>query len=113
MLATLRVAEDRPPRQTQRRLFSRRRCMRAMARRLDHSVLAHRQPWVHLEIRDLTLDGMSALSDQPVAQGERLSVSFPPGHALCGWLALGRVVRCEPSTLGYRMAVAFDPLPAA
>ena len=27
--------------------------------------------------------------------------------------AYGRVIRCEPSALGYRLAMEFDPLPAA
>jgi hypothetical protein len=30
-----------------------------------------------------------------------------------GWDAVGRVLRCDPSGLGYRVAVEFDPLPAA
>jgi hypothetical protein len=30
-----------------------------------------------------------------------------------GWDAYGRVVRCDASTFGYRVAVEFDTLPAA
>ena len=30
-----------------------------------------------------------------------------------GWDAYGRIVRCDPSTFGYRVAVEFDALPAA
>jgi hypothetical protein len=51
--------------------------------------------------------------DQPLQKGERLSVFFPPQGVNRGWDAYGRVVRCEPSALGYRVAVEFDPLPAA
>jgi hypothetical protein len=30
-----------------------------------------------------------------------------------GWHAAGRVIRCMPSALGYRVAVEFDPIPMA
>jgi hypothetical protein len=42
-----------------------------------------------------------------------VSVFFPPQGASRGWDAYGRVIRCEPSGMGYRIAVEFDPLPAA
>ena len=45
--------------------------------------------------------------------GERLNVIFPPQAYRGGWDAYGRVIRCDPSSIGYRVAVAFDPLPAA
>jgi len=83
------------------------------ARRLDHSLSARRQPRLTLDVRDLSVGGMSALSDQPVVQGEHVRVSFPASNGSPWWDAFGRVVRCEPSALGYRLAVEFDPLPAA
>ena len=39
--------------------------------------------------------------------------SFPPKEQTNGWDAFGRVIRCEPTSLGYRVAVEFDRMPAA
>jgi hypothetical protein len=85
----------------------------AQGNRLDHSLDALRRPCLRLELRDLSLGGVSVISDQPVERGERLSVMFNamPNHS--AWDAYGRVVRCDPSATGWRVAVAFDPLPAA
>ena len=47
------------------------------------------------------------------AAGERLAVFFPPQGIKRGWDAYGRVIRCNPSAMGYRIAVEFDPIPAA
>jgi hypothetical protein len=52
----------------------------------------------------------------PLDRGERISVQFPAaadGPARAGWEARGRVLRCEASATGYRVAVEFDPLPTA
>jgi hypothetical protein len=87
--------------------------MIAEAHRLDHSVIAHRQPRLRLAVRDLSVNGMSAISEQPVEKGEHVGVSFPADGGHRAWGAYGRVVRCEPSAMGYRLAVEFDPLPAA
>jgi hypothetical protein len=46
-------------------------------------------------------------------RGERLGVFFPPQGTQRGWDAYGKVLRCEPSAIGYRLAVEFDPLPLA
>lgn len=81
--------------------------------RMDHTVQARRQPQVSLALRDLSAGGISAISHMPLESGERLTVFFPPQGASRGWDAYGRVVRCEPSGLGYRVAVEFDRLPAA
>jgi hypothetical protein len=98
----------------ERRLFGRRGVqLQVEARRLDHSVQARRQPRLTLEVRDLSLGGMSGISDYPIEEGEHLSVLFPPRAGLPAWNGFGRVVRCEPSALGFRVAVEFDPLPAA
>ena len=64
-------------------------------------------------VNNLSLGGLSAITQSPVGTGERVSVFFPPQGAQRGWDAYGRVLRCEPSGLGYRVAVEFDPLPAA
>ena len=85
----------------------------AEAHRLDHSLFAHRQPRLRLAVRDLSVNGMSAISEQPVEKGEHVGVSFPAEGGRRAWGAYGRVVRCEPSATGYRLAVEFDPLPAA
>ena len=47
------------------------------------------------------------------AKGEKLVVFFPQQGEMGGWDAMGRVVRCDQSTLGYRVALEFDPLLAA
>jgi hypothetical protein len=87
--------------------------MIAEATRLDHSIVAHRQPKLRLAVRDMSVNGMSAFSETPVQKGEHIGVSFPGEGGQRAWGAYGRVVRVEPSALGYRVAVEFDPLPAA
>jgi hypothetical protein len=107
----LRLVE---PSQLERRLFPRKEVhTRVEGRRIDHSIAAHRDPHVSLALRDLSLGGLSAITQTPIARGERIAVFFPPQGARRGWDACGRVLRCEPSALGYRVAVEFDPLPAA
>lgn len=98
----------------ERRMFPRKETSLTVAgRRIDHAVPARQHPLVTLALRDLSVGGLSALVDVPVSAGERLSVSFPPQGLNRGWEAFGRVVRCQPSGAGYRIAVAFDALPAA
>lgn len=98
----------------ERRMFPRKELhSRVEGRRMDHSVLAHRQPHLRLALRDVSLGGLSAISQGPIERGERVAIFFPPEGARHGWDACGRVLRCEPSALGYRVAVEFDPLPAA
>ncbi len=115
MVALLRMPYQIGPDTTaERRVFPRKEVhARIEGKRLDHSLLAHRQPHVSLALRDLSLGGMSAISQTPMIRGERLSVFFPPQGSQRGWDAYGRVIRCEPSGIGYRVAVEFDPLPAA
>ena len=75
---------------------------------------AHQQPQVSLMLRDVSLGGLAGMSNMPIGRGERITVFFPPEGPARGWDAYGRVIRCEPSQAGgYRVAVAFDPLPAA
>src|SRR5690349_6110098 len=98
----------------ERRIFPRKE-VKALVEgvRCDHSVPALQQPQLTLALRDLSLGGLSAISDTPVNPGERLAVYFPPQGTRGGWDASGRVVRCAPSGMGYRVAVEFDALPAA
>jgi hypothetical protein len=106
------VAEDNS---SERRLFMRlaQTEVVAEAKRLDHNLSALRQPRLSLAVRDMSVNGMSALSEQPVARGEHVGVRITNSDGRPGWGAYGRVVRCEPTAMGYRVAVEFDPLPAA
>jgi hypothetical protein len=98
----------------ERRMFPRKEFhVRVEGRRIDHSVEARQMPQLNLALRDLSLGGLSAISPTPLAAGERLTVFFPANAASRGWDAYGRVIRCQPSSMGYRVAVEFDPLPAA
>jgi hypothetical protein len=86
---------------------------RIEARRLDHTLPARRQPRLSLTLHRTMDGGLSATSSVPLCSGERLSL-FMPAHPACRqWGALGHVVRCEPARDGYRIAIAFDSLPAA
>jgi hypothetical protein len=99
----------------ERRMFPRKECnMRVEGRRLDHSIEARQMPQLSLSLRDVSLGGLAAHTSMPVSRGERINVFFPPEGPARGWDAYGRVIRCDPSPAGgYRVAVAFDPLPAA
>jgi len=98
----------------ERRLFPRKQVhTRVQGVRLDHTIQARREPHLSLALRDLSIGGLSAISQIPLMRGERVSVFFPPQGPSRGWDAYGRVLRCEPSGMGYRIAVEFDPLPAA
>ena len=97
-----------------RRMFPRREVSaRIEGRRLDHSIEARQQPQLSLMLRDVSLGGLSAITNTPIARGERISVFFPPQGPARGWDAYGRIIRCDPSPAGFRIAVSFDPLPAA
>src|SRR5688500_7549721 len=100
----------------ERRMFPRKELhIEVQGKRLDHSLPALRQPHLSLALRDVSLGGLSAISPTPLAPGERLSVSFPTSfvNGTPAWDASGRVIRCDVSGLGYRIAVEFDALPAA
>src|SRR5262245_27647992 len=93
----------------ERRVFPRKEVHASIeGKRIDHTVEARRTPKFHLHLRDLSYGGMSALSPLPLDRGERLSMMFPPIGTTSGWDAQGRVLRCEPSSMGYRIAVEFD-----
>ena len=91
----------------------------AIGKRLDHTLAALRQRHVSLDLRDVSAGGLSALCESPVERGERLVVTFPPrrdddtGRFHAGWDAFGRVIRCQASGVGYRVAVEFDARSAA
>jgi hypothetical protein len=98
----------------ERRVFPRKEIhAHIQGRRLDHSIPARREPFLSLALRDLSMGGLSAISQSPVSRGERVSVFFPPQGVQRGWDAYGHVIRCEPSGFGYRVAVEFDPIPMA
>ena len=97
-----------------RRMFPRKEVhARVEARRIDHTIEARRQPQVSFALRDLSIGGLSAIVDVPLNRGERVAVFFPPQGVSRGWDAQGKVLRCEPSALGYRLAMEFDPIPMA
>ncbi len=98
-----------------RRLWQRRDVVtQVQGTRLDHTLPARQQPQLSLSLRDLSLGGLSGLSDKPLETGERVAVRFPPqGLGTGGWDAAGRVIRCSQSAMGYRIAIEFDPLPQA
>ena len=98
----------------ERRMFPRKEFRaRVEGKRVDDTPAARQDPQLTLALRDLSLGGLSAISQTPLGQGERLAVFFPPQGPMRGWDAYGRVIRCDQSGMGYRVAVAFDPLPAA
>ena len=85
----------------------------AAGRRIDNTIEARQFPQLTLHLRDLSLGGLSAISPTPLERGEKLAVYFPKDGAVGGWDAMGRVIRCEPSSLGFRVAMEFDPMPMA
>jgi PilZ domain len=98
----------------ERRMFPRKEVHAYVeGKRLDHSIRARSLPHLSLALCDLSLGGLSAISSTPLEKGERISVTFPPAVVNGGWGAYGRVIRCEPSSTGYRLAVEFDLMPAA
>jgi hypothetical protein len=107
-------ADAHTPIRLERRVFPRKEIhARVEGRRLDHALCVYKRPTVSLAIRDLSAGGLSAISDTPLLPGERVTVFFPPQGIKRGWDAYGRIIRCEPSALGYRVAIEFDVLPAA
>ena len=81
--------------------------------RLNHTIAAERSPSLRMQLRDLSYSGLCAHGEEPVNEGERLSVSLPPRGRFNSWDAMGTVVRCDPIANGYRIALEFDPLPMA
>jgi hypothetical protein len=80
---------------------------------MDNTIQARQFPQLTLHLRDLSMGGLSAISPTPLAAGEKLAVFFPRQGDFGGWDATGRVIRCEPSIMGFRVAMEFEPLLAA
>lgn len=99
---------------SERRIFPRKEVRtQVVGKRLDHALPALRQPALNLSLRDLSVGGLSALTEMPLLPGERIAVNFPAQGLQMGWGACGRVLRCEPSAMGYRIAVEFEAIPSA
>ena len=102
------------PVDSDRRVFPRTEVIgHAHGRRAGYLAQLRQWPRVDLEIRDLSLGGMSATSNVPLKKGEKLDMHVRLQPNTGEWDARGRVVRCEVSATGYRIAVAFDSLRAA
>jgi hypothetical protein len=107
-------SDERAPAGAERRVFPRKELsVNVQGIRVDHTITAHQQPRLSLSLRDVSVGGLSAISPTELEPGERLSVVFPPGSGRMGWDAFGRVIRCERSVMGYRVALQFDLLQAA
>jgi len=118
VLARLREVDRSEPAERplriERRVFGRAPAhVRVEARRLANTLSALRRPLVNLHVRDISLGGLSALTEHPIEEGEQLEVYLPSVNGMPPWDAYGRVVRCETSPLGYRVALEFEPRPAA
>jgi hypothetical protein len=116
MVALFKMPTGLGPVDTQdnRRIFPRKEChAQVEGRRTDHTIAAHQFPQFSMALRDLSFGGLSAITQMPLNCGERLTVYFPKQGALQEWDAQGRVLRCDTSSMGYRVAVEFDPLPMA
>ena len=100
---------------SERRVFPRKEMDSEIeGRRMDHTIEARRFPRLSLSLRDVSLGGLAAFSEVAIKQGEKLAFTFPSNDGSShAWDAVGRVLRCDQSTLGYRIAVEFDPLPMA
>jgi hypothetical protein len=113
MVAVLKMPKviEKP---SDRRIFPRKEMRgEAAGMRIDHTITALQRPKLELSLRDISYGGCSALTNQPLEPGERLSILFPPQGIAAAWDASGRVIRCEPSAMGYRIAVQFEPALAA
>ncbi len=93
-----------------RRIFPRQQAYGHIhGQRLDRNVPAARcNPHMALALRDLSIGGVSGWSQTELNAGERLLLFFPPEGLHRGFDVRGRVVRCEMSTLGFRIAIAFE-----
>src|SRR5260370_7271226 len=112
MVALLKMPGSYKLDPSERRMFTRKEIQaRIEGKRLDHSVPARQQPHVSLALRDLSLGGLSALSEQPLGTGERVAIYFPPQGVRRGWYACRRVTRNDTSHFAYLTPFPFYPLP--
>ena len=113
MVAILKMPDTlKEPSGAERRVFPRKEIHARVEGRREIAP-AHQNPHLSLALRDLSLGGISAISQIALNKNEGLTVFFPPQGTNRGWDAYGRVIRCEPSGFGYRIAVEFDPVPMA
>jgi len=62
----------------ERRMFPRKEFHATVqGNRVDHTLEARQSPRLNLMLRDLSLGGLSAISDHPLSRGEHLAVFFP------------------------------------
>ncbi|MEM7808892.1 MAG: PilZ domain-containing protein [Planctomycetota bacterium] len=91
--------------------------LRVRGRRIDNDIQALREPHLNLNVADVSVGGMRAISQSRLLVGERVAVYFPPtgGPSGRGWDACGRVIRVEQQTHqpGCTIAVSFDRAMAA
>lgn len=106
---TFKIEDYQPERRRHLRMRVR---LLAEARRLDNTLNAQRMPKFGLTILDLSNGGISAISRQPVQEGERLLIHLPP-EAGSPKRVFGRVVRCAARRDGWDLAIRFDLCPAA
>jgi len=103
-----------PDTRDERRMFQRTPAdYEVKATRMDHSLRARLQPQLQLRLNDLSAGGLSGTCETPLETGEQVAIAFPSKWPHAAWDAFGRVVRCLPTGNGYKVALAFDPLPAA
>src|SRR5690242_19731927 len=113
MVAILKLPVSlREPSGAERRVFPRKEIHARIDGRREQAE-QHQNPHLSPHLRDLSLGGLSAISQIALNKDEKLTVFFPAQGSSRGWDAYGKVIRCEPSGLGYRVAVAFDPVPLA
>jgi hypothetical protein len=86
-----------------RRTFARRR-----AEGVAHASVGKRGEPVSLELSDVSAGGIGAWTNRALSRGQSIELAFPPNGTKIGFVARGRVVRCEPSAFGYRVGVQFD-----
>ncbi len=86
--------------------------LRIRGRRVDNDPTARREPYLNLNVADVSVGGMRATSQSRLQVGERVAVYFPPtgGASGRGWDACGRVIRVEQCQHqpGCTVAVTFD-----
>ncbi|MBC7782329.1 MAG: PilZ domain-containing protein [Burkholderiales bacterium] len=65
---------------------------------------------VHIELRDISVSGVSGWSDRNLRRGERVHINFPADGFKRGFNTFGKVVRCDARATGYQVAIQFDQL---
>src|SRR4051812_36892138 len=105
MVAILQLPKTyREPTGAERRVFPRKEIHARVDSRRE-TTEQYQNPHLSLHLRDLSLGGLSAISQIALNKNEGLTVFFPPQGSSRGWDAYGKVIRCEPSGFGYRIAV--------